>query len=106
MAAFPSVSLPPDVAARLIAEFDSAYDELTALIGSLPDRGFTQAPPAKSIELARIVRRIAVVSTALHGRGFRALTNVERIWLAAQGVPIDRRVVGIFAPPHAPGRAS
>jgi hypothetical protein len=91
MAAFPSPKLPPDVAQRLLAEWDSAHDELSALIESLPDRGFTQAPPAKSIELARIVRRIAVISSALHGRISSALTVDERAWLAAQGVRIDRR---------------
>jgi hypothetical protein len=31
-APFPSPKLPQDVAARLIAEWDSAYDELSALL--------------------------------------------------------------------------
>lgn len=86
---FPSPKLPQEAAARLIAEWDRAHDELSALIESLPDGGFTHAPPAKLIQLARIVRRIAVVSAALHGHSTRALTGDERAWLAAQGVPLD-----------------
>jgi hypothetical protein len=78
----------PDVAGRLIAELECAFDESSSLLESVRGRDFTHA---ESIQHARIVRRIAVVSSALHGRGFRALTHVERIWLAAQGVPTDRR---------------
>jgi hypothetical protein len=86
MAVFPSPTLPPPVAARLIAEGDRAHDELSALLKSVQGRDFT---PAESIQHARNVRRIAVVSSALHGRGLRALTDVERLWLAAQGVPLE-----------------
>jgi hypothetical protein len=86
MAAFPSPTLPPPVAARLIAEWDSVHDELGALLESVRGRGFTQA---ESIQLTRLVRRIAVVSSALHGRNSRALTGDERAWLATQGVRID-----------------
>jgi uncharacterized protein YjbJ (UPF0337 family) len=52
----------------------------------LLDRDFTQA---ESIEHARIVRRIAVISSALHGHISSVLTDDERAWLATQGVPID-----------------
>jgi hypothetical protein len=86
MAAFPSPTLPPPVAARLLAEWDSAHDELRPLLKILSGRDFTHA---ESIQLGRIIRRIAVVSSALHGDISSALTNVERLWLAAHGVPLD-----------------
>ena len=77
--------MPPPVAARLIAEWNSAHDELRALLESSRCRDFTRA---ESIQHARIVRRIAVVSSALHGDITSALTDDERAWLAAHGVPI------------------
>ena len=82
----PFAYIAPPVAARLIAEWDSAHDELGALVESVQGRDFTHA---ESMQLMRIVRRIAVISSALHGRITSALTDVERIWLAAQGVPLD-----------------
>jgi hypothetical protein len=83
--AFPSPTLPPPVAARLIAQWDCADDELRALVEILRDRDFTHA---ESIYHARIMRRIAVVSSALHGHITSALTDDERAWLAFQGVPL------------------
>jgi exopolysaccharide biosynthesis predicted pyruvyltransferase EpsI len=85
-APFPSPTLPPDVAQRLLVEMNSAFDELSFLLKSVRDRDFTHA---ESIQHMRIVRRIAVVSSALHGHITSALTNVERIWLAAHGVLLD-----------------
>jgi hypothetical protein len=52
--AFPSPTLPQDVAQRLLAERDTAHDELGALIESVRGRDFTHA---ESIQLARLVRR-------------------------------------------------
>lgn len=86
MAAFPSPTLPPPVAARLLAEWDSAHDELGALLKSVRGRDFTHA---ESIQHTRIIRRTAVVSSALHGHITSAVNKVERIWLAAHGVPLD-----------------
>jgi hypothetical protein len=86
MAAFPSPTLPPPVAARLLAESDSAYDELSALLKIVRDRDFTHA---EAIQHGRIIRRIAVISSALHGDITSAVTKAERLWLAAQGVPLD-----------------
>jgi hypothetical protein len=86
MAASPSSKLPQDVAARLLAEWDSAHDELSALLKSARGRDFTHA---ESIQHARNVRRIAVISSALHGHITGAVNKVERIWLAAHGVPFD-----------------
>lgn len=63
MTAFPSVSLPPDAAQRLLADWDITHDELRALLAALTDRDFTQA---ESVQHARMVRRIAVISSALH----------------------------------------
>jgi hypothetical protein len=60
----------------LLAEWDSAHDHLSFLLESVRDRGFTQA---ESIQLTRLVRRVAIVSSALHGRGVRALIGVERL---------------------------
>jgi hypothetical protein len=78
--------LPPDVAQRLLAESDSAYDELSALLKIVRDRDFTHA---EAIQHGRIIRRIAVISSALHGHITSALTDNERAWLATQGVPFD-----------------
>jgi hypothetical protein len=86
MAAFPSPKLPPDVAQRLLAEWDTAHDELSALLKSVRGRDFTYA---ESIQLGRIIRRIAVVSSALHGHITSAVNKVERLWLAAHGAPLD-----------------
>jgi hypothetical protein len=86
MAAFPSPTLPPPVAARLLAEWDTACDELSALLKSARGRDFTHA---ESIQHARNVRRIAVISSALHGHITSAVNKVERLWLAAHGVPLD-----------------
>ena len=86
MAAFPSPTLPPLVAARLLAEWDTACDELSALLKIVRDRDFTHA---ESIQHGRIIRRIAVISSALHGHINSAVNKVERLWLAAHGVPLD-----------------
>ena len=43
MASFPSASLPPDIAARLIAEWDRAHHELCTLLKSVSGRGFRHA---------------------------------------------------------------
>jgi len=56
------------------------------LLKNARDRDFTDG---ESIQHARIVRRIAVISSALHGDITSALTDAERIWLAAHGVPLD-----------------
>jgi hypothetical protein len=62
---------------RILAESDSAYDELSALLKIVRDRDFTHA---ESIQHGRIIRRIAVISSALHGNITSALTDDERAW--------------------------
>ncbi len=85
MTAFPSPTLPADVANRLLAGWDKTNDELRSLLAVLTDRDF---PQAESVEHARIVRRLAVISSALHGHIPSALTDGDRAWLETQGVPI------------------
>jgi hypothetical protein len=71
---------------RCYSDPDTACDELSALLKIVRDRDFTHA---ESIQLGRIIRRIAVVSSALHGHITSAVNKVERLWLAAHGVPLD-----------------
>ncbi len=84
-ATFPSPTLPQDAAQRLLAEWDRVHDELRPLLKISRHRDITHA---ESIQLAWLVRRIAVISSALHGHITSALTDAERAWLATQGVPI------------------
>jgi hypothetical protein len=79
-------ALLPDVETRLLAEWDSVHDELTALLKIVRDRDFTHA---ESVEHAKLVRRIAVISSALHGNLSDALTDYDRAWLVAQGVRLS-----------------
>jgi adenylate kinase len=72
---------PPVVAARLIMQWSCADGELRALLESSRDRDFTHT---ESIQHTQIVRRIAVLSSALHGDMTIALTDDERAWLAMQ----------------------
>jgi hypothetical protein len=85
MTAFPSPTLAPEVAQRLLADWDSTHDELRTLIVVHQEREWTRE---EDLQHARLVRHIAVLSTALHGDHHSApLTPDERAWLAAQGVP-------------------
>ena len=85
MTAFPSPTLSPEVAQRLLADWDSAHDELLALIVVHKEREWTRA---EELQHMRLVRQIALLSTTLHGNHHSApLTPDERAWLAAQGVP-------------------
>ncbi len=87
MIAFPSPILAPDVAQRLLADWDRTQDELHALIAVHEEREWTRA---EDLRHARLVRHVAVLSSALHGRHRSdAHTQDERAWLAAQGVPLD-----------------
>jgi hypothetical protein len=87
MIAFPSPILAPDVAQRLLADKDRTYDELLALIAVREEREWTRA---EDLLQTRLVRHIAVLSSALHGRHRTdGLTPDERAWLEAQGVPLD-----------------
>ena len=87
MIAFPSPILAPDVARRLLADWDRTHDELRAVIAVHEERKWTRA---EDLRHTRLVRHIAVLSSALHGRHRTdALTPDERAWLEAQGVPFD-----------------
>jgi len=78
--------LPPEVRARLLAVRDQVVADDRALVSVLAERAFT---PEEDLRHARLVRRLAVISCGLHGHGEYALTGDERVWLAAQGVPVD-----------------
>jgi hypothetical protein len=81
-----STNLQPEVAQRLLADWDRTHDELHALIAVHAEREWTRAD---DLRLTRLVRHIAVLSSALHGRHRTdALTSDERGWLEAQGVPL------------------
>ena len=87
MIAFPSAILAPDVSQRLLADWDRTHDELLALIAVHEEREWTRA---EDLRHTRLVRHIAVLSSALHGHHRSdALTPDERAWLEAQGVPLD-----------------
>ena len=87
MIAFPSPILAPDVARRLLGDRNRTHDELHALIAVREEREWTRA---EDLRHTRLVRHIAVLSSALHGRHRTdALTPDERAWLEAQGVPLD-----------------
>ena len=76
--------LSSDVAARLIAERDAAHDELRTLLRERGDGEFTEVAARQHV---RLIRRIAIIDAARHGRNFSALTCDEIAWLQAQGVP-------------------
>ncbi|HEY8098361.1 MAG TPA: hypothetical protein VIE65_20050 [Methylobacter sp.] len=84
MTAFPSSTLAPAVAQRLLADWDTTHDELRALIAVHAEREWTRE---EDLRLTRLVRHIAVLSSTLHGHHQRAaLTEGERAWLKTQGV--------------------
>jgi hypothetical protein len=79
MTAFPSASLAPEVAQQLLADWDRTHDELRALIVVHEEREWTRE---EDLQQTRLVRHIAVLSAALHGRHQSdALTPSERAWL-------------------------
>ena len=87
MIAFPSPILAPDVAQRLLADWDRTHDKLRALIAVLEEREWTRA---EDLRRTRLVRPIAVLLSAHHGRHRTdALTPAERAWVEAQSIPLD-----------------
>ncbi len=85
MTAFPSPTLAPDVEQRLLADWHRTHDELRALIVVHEEREWTRE---EDLQHMRLVRHIAVLSSALHGHHqSNALTPSERAWLETQGVP-------------------
>ena len=82
----PVPSLPSDVDQRLIAERNAASDRLRELIEERGDGDFT---PDAERQVFRMIRRIASIDAARHGRDFSALTAEELAWLCAQGVATD-----------------
>lgn len=85
--AFPKTALPADVAKRLEAAHDEATAALLFLIRARGDGDFSDEAAR---EHGRLIRRIAVISAAMHERDFSALTSDERTWLRAQGVPVAK----------------
>jgi hypothetical protein len=88
MTAFPSPTLPPDVASRLLADWDKTNDELRSLLAVLKQREFTRD---EGLQHMRLIRHISVLSTTLHGHQSSALTQDELAWLETQGVLIGCR---------------
>ena len=66
---------------RLLAEWDRTHDELLALTAVHQEREWTHEEELQHI---RLVRRIAVLSSAYHGHT-DGLTPKERAWIEAQG---------------------
>ncbi len=84
MSKFPSPTLAPDVAQRLLADWERTHEELRALIVVHEEREWTRE---EDLQHMRLARHIAVLSTTLHGRHQRApLTPDERAWLATLAV--------------------
>jgi hypothetical protein len=68
---FPSPALPPEVAERLLADWNRTSDELRALLAVLAHRDFTHD---EAMQHMRLVRHLPVLSTTLHGHKSSALT--------------------------------
>jgi hypothetical protein len=64
LTAFPSPALAPEAAQRLLADWDTTHDELLALIAVHEEREWTRD---EDLHAARLVRHIAVLSSAFHG---------------------------------------
>lgn len=85
MISSPSSTLAPQVVQRLLADWDAIHEELLALIAVHEEREWSSDEDFRAV---RLVRHIAVLSTTLHGHHqSAALTETERAWLEAQGVP-------------------
>ncbi len=82
----PELVLPPDVDERLLAEREAASDRLRDLIHARGEGEFTSDAER---HVFRMVRRIASIDAARHGRDFSALTIEELAWLRAQGVATE-----------------
>ncbi len=82
----PELVLPPDMDARLIAERNAASDRLRDLIH---ERGEEEFTPDAERQVFHMIRRIASIDAARHGRDFSALTVEELAWLHAQGVATE-----------------
>ncbi len=82
----PAIALPHEVDERLLAERNAASDRLSNL---LDERGGGEFTPDGERQVFRMIRRIASIDAARHGRDFSALTVEELAWLRAQGIATE-----------------